>query len=115
MQPQQVIAPLQGIATKAIQVQPRATGYQDLLRSALAVVQAFEIVTPAAVFVDFVEDPKPRGRQLAFENTLAVLGHVPVQIPGGAAQQRAGQGGFADLARAGDEDHFARQILPNLR
>ena len=114
MQPEQVVAALQGLATEAIEVESPAAGHQDALAAAAAVVEALEIVPPAPVPVDFVEHPERRRRELAAEDPLAALGHVPVQVALRGARDVERQRGLSDLTRPGDEDHLAGQVAGDL-
>src|SRR5437867_2844031 len=114
MQAEQVISSLQGIPAEAIDVEPSASGDEDLLSAWPSIVQTLEVVPPAPVLVDLVEDPEPARRQLALEDALAVLRDVPVQPRSLGSRQTQGQGGFSDLARSGQEDHLASEVLPDL-
>src|SRR5438093_13166791 len=98
MQAEQVISSLQGIPPKAIDVEPAASGDEDLLSAWPSVVQTLEVIPPAPVLVDLVEDPEPARRQLALEDALAVLRDVPVQPRPFGSRQTQGHGGLADLA-----------------
>jgi len=62
--------------------------------------------------VDFVEDPERSGRQLAPQDTVAVPRDVPAEIGSARARQAERQRSLADLARAGDERHLAREVAP---
>ena len=114
MQPQQVIAPLQGVAAEAEQLQPAAAGDKDALRLRAGVVQPFEEVPPAAVFVQLVEYPQVGGGQLPTQDALPMGGDVPVQIAGGGARQTPRQGRLADLAGARHEHHLACEVADHL-
>jgi hypothetical protein len=76
--------------------------------------QALEEISPGAVLMELVEDPKLRGGQLATKNAFAMFGDVPVQISGLPAGQVFGESGLADLSWPGDEDHLFGQIAPDL-
>jgi hypothetical protein len=51
-----VIPSLQGVAAAAIEIQPRASRYEDLQRVAVGVVESLQIVPPARELVQLVED-----------------------------------------------------------
>ena len=100
MHAQELVAALQRIAAKTVQIKPAASGNQDPLVRLAGVVQALEPVAPVPVLVDFIERPEIRIRQIALENTTAAFVHAPVQISIPGARQAFRQGGLADLARA---------------
>lgn len=97
MQPQQVIAPLQGVAAEAEQLRPAAAGDKDALRLRAGVVQPFEEVPPTAVFVQLVEYPQVGGGQLPTQDALPMGGDVPIQIASSGVRQVSRQGRLADL------------------
>ena len=114
MKPQQVIPPLKRIAPKPIEVEPAAARDQDPLSARPAVVNALQVVAPAPVLVDLVEEPEAAGRQLTLQDSLAMLGDVPVQVGLPRAGKAQGERRLADLARSGDEDHFPGEIPADL-
>lgn len=87
VEPQQVITALQRIAAETIEIKAPASGDQNLLPSRSLVEQSFEVVPPLAIFVELVEDPELRHRQLPAEDPLAVLRGVPAEIPRPAARE----------------------------
>jgi len=105
-----MVTALQRIAAEAVQVEPPAAGDEDLLAARPAVVEPLQVIAPAAVLVDLVEDPQPSRRQLAAQDVLAVRGDVPVQVGRACARQAERERGLADLARSGDERHLAREV-----
>src|SRR5688500_3549335 len=68
MQAQQVVAALERIASKAVEVQSRTASDQDLLTARAAIEQPFEEIPPGAVLMEFVEYPQLRGGQFATED-----------------------------------------------
>ena len=114
VEPEEVVAALQRVAAEAVEIEAGAARDQDPLARAPPVVQTLEPVPPAAVLVDLVEHPELRDRQLAPQDALAVLGHVPVEVPGLGTGDAPGQGRLADLPRSGDEDHLPRQVRLDL-
>ena len=115
VEPQQVVAPLQGLPAVAVEVEPRAARDEDLLARCPAVEHAFEKRSPTAVLVKLVEDESAADRQLASEDTLAVARHVPVEVAHTRAGKRLGERGLPDLSRPGDEDHLAPKVTQDLR
>ena len=115
MKPQQMVATLQRVASEAIKVQPRAARYQNALSASATVIETLQVVSPAAVLVDLIEYPKPSGWQLSFENSLAILRDIPIEVAGRTAVQRARERGLTDLTRAGNEYHLLREIPADLR
>jgi hypothetical protein len=70
VQPREVIAPLEGVAAEAVEVEPRAARDEDALSPAPAVVEALEEAAPRAVLVDLVEHPQARRRELAAQDPI---------------------------------------------
>src|SRR6185437_9224327 len=110
-----MVAALQRIASKAIKVQTGAAGHEDPLSASATVIKTLEIVSPAAVLVDLIEYPKPSGWQLSFENPLAILRDVPIEVAGGAAVQGARESRLPHLPRASHEYHLVRKVPADLR
>ena len=114
MQAKQVVAALERIASKAVEVQPRTSGDENLLPARAAIEQPLEEISPGAVLVELVEDPQLRGGQLATKNAFAMLGDIPVQVAGDSPWKALGESGLADLSRTRDEDHLLRQVATDL-
>jgi hypothetical protein len=64
--------------------------------------------------VDLVEYPKPSGRQLSFENPLAILRDIPIEMTGSTAVERARKSRLTDLTGARYEYHLLRKIPADL-
>ena len=60
MQPQKVVAPLQGIAGESVEIEPATASDEYPLIFLPAVVQALEVVAPLPVLVDFVKESTSR-------------------------------------------------------
>ena len=110
MQAEIVVPPLQRVSAKAIQIKPGASGDEHAPLSAELVKDSLEEVAPASVFVQFVEHPHLAVRQLALENALALGGDIPVQISRRIGEERLREGGFPNLSRSTEEDHFLVKI-----
>ena len=87
MQPQVKVAPLQGVAAVAVQVQPCRARDQDAFFLAVLIEQAFEEVAPAAKFVDFIEKPEITRGKLMLEDRQPVRCNVVVELALGPRQQ----------------------------
>ena len=105
-----MISPLQRIATETVEIEPTTARDQDLLATRAPVVEPLEIVSPAAVLVDLVENPERAGRQLAGEDAAAIVRDIPIQIPRTRSGQAEGKGRLANLPGAGHEHHAALQV-----
>ena len=53
--------------------------------------------------------------QLSFEDPLAILRDVPIEVSGRAAVQGARESRLTDLSRAGHEYHLVCEVLADLR
>ena len=114
MQPQEVVTALQGVAAKPVEIEAGAAGDEDRLATAACVEEPLEVVAPASILVELVEDPQLRDRQLASQNALAVLRHVPAQVPGLPAWQALGERRLSDLPGPGHEDHLLGEVAADL-
>ncbi len=115
MKAEQMVPSLQRVAAKSIEVQTSAAGDENLLAGPAVVEQPLEIISPASILVELVERPEFRRRQFTPQDPLAVLGHVPVEIPSSGPGQARGKSGFAHLSRPGDEHHLLCQVAAHLR
>src|SRR5579883_2871826 len=115
MKTQKMVATLQRVASEAIKVQPGAARDEDPPSARPPVIEALEIVPPTPVLVDLIEYPEFSGRQLTFENPLAILRDVPIEVARRPAAEGACESRLTDLARAGNEHHLTREILADLR
>lgn len=108
------MAPLQGVATVAIEVEPRASRDEDLLAATAIVEEPFEQASPAPVLVHLVENPEQARWHLSPQQPVAVLRDVPVQVAFPRVEQAPRKRGFSDLAGAGDEDHLPAEVGEDL-
>jgi len=67
------------------------------------------------VLVNLVEDQELDRGKLPLQDSLAVLGDVPVEVAAGRlAEECPGEGGLAHLPGPADEDHLAAEIPADL-
>ncbi len=64
--------------------------------------------------MDFVEDNRPSGWELATQDPFTMFRNVPVEIILFSGDDSACQCGFPDLPRPSDKDHFMSQISLHL-
>lgn len=115
MKAKHVVATLERVAAVAVEIESCAARHENLLSLAAVVEESLQESTPASIFVNFVEDPEARWRQLAVEDGGPMLRHVPVEIAAFRAGDMARESGLADLSWTRDENHLPLQIGANLR
>jgi hypothetical protein len=111
-----VIAALERVGAPPVHVEAGAAGNEEAEMVAVLVEFAFEPSLPAPPLVQLVEnDERLPARPTRGANLLAVGAVVPAQVepafPG--RQDPLGERRLADLARSGDEDHLAREVVPD--
>jgi hypothetical protein len=109
-----MVSALERIPSEPIDIEAGASDDEDPPAAAGKVDQPLKIISPGTVFVDFVEDNRPSGGELATQDPFAMFRHVPVEIILFSRDEAAGQCGLSNLPRPGDEDHFMSQISLHL-
>ena len=105
------------VAALSVVIEPGGAGDDDLAPGSFGIVDAFKQISPAAVFVDFIQQEQGfPGRQFRSPQPWRDAGMIPVQIGGVRfvrvlAQKAQGKCGFTNLARTADEYHLSLQAV----
>jgi hypothetical protein len=112
-----VIPSQERVASFLIQIQSRAARDQDGKILLSRVENALDVVFPIPVFVELVEDDELRSSPKRFgKHGFAVVTAVPIQVRGvfEGFPDASGQRGLANLTGSADENHFFREVCPDI-
>jgi hypothetical protein len=104
------IAPLQGVTSSAIEIEPPAPRDEDLMVAAVEVEDALEPTAPLLLLVQLVEDPEPaRLREFALAECSPVFSNVGVEVAAPSfIKQCASERRLPALPRPGQKHHLPR-------
>ena len=111
------VAPGKRIPALPVVVEPGGAGDDDPAPGFFRIVDAFEQISPAAVFVDLVQEQQwLSGREFRPPQPGRHTGMIPVHVGrmgcvGGLAQKAQRESRLPDLAGPADEDHLALQAV----
>ena len=111
MKPKEMVSTLERIPSEPIDVETGAPDDENPPAAAGKINQAFQIIAPGAISMDFVENHSPARREFATEDPFSVFGDIPIEIIVFAGDDLTGYGGLSDLPRSGNENQGIRNCF----
>ncbi|HLE67511.1 MAG TPA: hypothetical protein VI730_10210 [Burkholderiales bacterium] len=111
------VAARERVAAFAVVIEPGGAGDDDFAPGSFRVVDAFEQISPPAVFVNLIQkEQRFPGREFRLPQPGRHAGMIPVEIGGvrfvrSLAEKAQGERRFANLARTADKHHLSPQTI----